>query len=141
MAKIFFLATIVTLFIKIESKDLLANPLSQVPLSKTISQPEPEATKKKAKKIQREQDSLFLPQIDTTNKPIQTKNLSQDIDKEKKKEDTVETRTTLDDIIKFKAQDSIRLNIKEKHLFMRGKSQVEYKTQKLEAEIIEFFFD
>lgn len=47
----------------------------------------------------------------------------------------------LDDIIKFTATDSIRFSIPSKHLYLRGKSKVELKNQKLEAEIIEFFFD
>lgn len=55
--------------------------------------------------------------------------------------DTIQSKTTIDDIIKFSAIDSVRLNVKGKHLYMRGKAKVEYKTQKLEAEIIEFFFE
>ncbi len=55
--------------------------------------------------------------------------------------DTISTKTTFDDIIKFSAIDSVRLNVKGKYLYMRGKAKVEYKTQKLESEIIEFFFE
>jgi hypothetical protein len=55
--------------------------------------------------------------------------------------DTTISRSSIDDIIKFKATDSVRFEVNRKHLYMRGQSKVEYKKQKLEAEIIEFFFD
>lgn len=106
-----------------------------------VQQNQPEAPKKKIRKIQNVQDSILIIPKDTV--------IFQEIFEEKQKveekvtavKDTIETRTTIDDIIKLKAQDTILFKVKEKHLYMRGKSQVEYKTQKLEAEIIEFYFD
>lgn len=105
-------------------------------------QPQPEAKKKKIGKTNAEPDTLQNQSIDTTIKTFPPTQEQADSRKQETKIlDTIPSRTTIDDIIKFKAQDSIRLNVKRKHLYMRGKSQVEYKTQKLEAEIIEFYFD
>ncbi|MCX7879724.1 MAG: putative LPS assembly protein LptD [Ignavibacteria bacterium] len=61
--------------------------------------------------------------------------------------DTATTKTEIsrknliDEIIKFKASDSVRFNVEKKHLFLRGKANAEYKLQRLESEIIEFYLD
>ncbi|ROL56116.1 LPS-assembly protein LptD [Bacteroidetes/Chlorobi group bacterium Naka2016] len=104
--------------------------------------PQQEAPKKKLQIKETGKDTLQPQQVEPLEKQIQkTPDTIETKKTELKSPDTTEVKTTIDDIIKFKAQDSIQLNVKEKHLYMRGKAVVEYKTQKLEAEIIEFFFD
>ncbi len=49
--------------------------------------------------------------------------------------------SAIDEIIKLNARDSIRFEINRKFLRLSGKSKVEYKNQKLESEIIEFYLD
>ncbi|MCX7909367.1 MAG: putative LPS assembly protein LptD [Ignavibacteria bacterium] len=102
----------------------------------------PEAPKKKIKNIKTPQDTANILLIDTlqtkSEKETQIENV---LPKENFTKDTTKPKATFDDIIKFSSLDSIRFNVKQKHLYLRGKAQVQYKTQKLEAEIIEFYFD
>ena len=105
----------------------------------TLQPPLEQAPKRKIQEKKIDKDTLVFRMPDTLNTPKEI--ITPEITKENIIVDTIQPKTTLDDIIKFSAADSIRLKVKEKHLYMRGKAKVEYKTQKLEAEIIEFFFD
>ncbi len=89
------------------------------------------------------QDSLLKkPQNQDTTYLLNRTKTTESIDTlQPKTIDTSTVSSSLEDIIKFKATDSIRFEVNRKHLYMRGQSKVEYKTQRLEAEIVEFFFD
>lgn len=100
---------------------------------------QPEAPRKK---IITTKDTTKIILRDTLQAPIEPESKPHTADTtETTARQVQDKKEIIDDIIKFKALDTIRLNVKNKHLYMRGKSQVEYKTQKLEAEIIEFFFE
>ncbi len=104
-----------------------------------LAQNQPEAPKRR---VATTKDTSKIIPKDTLSHPVLPEIISPAKDTLAKKESqSMDKQETIDDIIKFKALDTIRLNVKSKHLYMRGKSQVEYKTQKLEAEIIEFFFE
>ncbi len=105
-------------------------------------QSQPEAPKKKTKKLISPEDTSSIIIRDTIQ-PFRHEEKKTEIAETQtsNETDTIITKTTIDDIIKFNALDSIRFSVESKHLFMRGKAKVEYKTQKLEAEMIEFFFD
>ena len=105
----------------------------------TFQPPLEPAPRRKIQEKKSGKDTLLLPPPDTLIK--QEEPLPPKPKQDSVIVDTIPSKTTIDDVIKFSATDSIRLNVKEKHLYMRGKAKVEYKTQKLEAEIIEFFFD
>lgn len=50
-------------------------------------------------------------------------------------------KSSIDTIVNYKANESVRLNLKTKDMRLKGESQLNYKTQKLEAEIIEINFN
>lgn len=104
---------------------------------------QPEATKKKItpKKLI-DSASIKSPEpIDINDDTIEIPKPIVDSDTISNLREITESTSKLEDIIKFAANDSIRFTIPIKHLYLRGKAKVEFKNQKLESEIIEFFFD
>ncbi|MGQ9819414.1 MAG: putative LPS assembly protein LptD [Candidatus Kapaibacteriales bacterium] len=104
---------------------------------------QPEAHKKKIspKKLIDTATIKQLKAIDKQEDNIELDKLNADSDTISNLQGGIESTSKLNDIIKFTAADSICFTIPAKHLYMRGKAKVEFKSQKLSAEIIEFFLD
>lgn len=51
------------------------------------------------------------------------------------------SQSGLDSVVIYSAKDSVIFNIKKKTMRLRGNSKLDYKEQKLEAEVIEIYFD
>lgn len=104
---------------------------------------QPEATKKKITPKKPIDTALIKPpaSIDNKDDSIEIRKQIVEIDTISNLREVTENTSKLEDVIKFTANDSIRFAIPTKHLYLRGKAKVEFKNQKLESEIIEFFLD
>jgi hypothetical protein len=82
-----------------------------------------------AKSQEKNTDSLIISSVDSL-----TKQFSDNSKKQKQKKQSFDT------IINYRANDRVRLKLKEKSMYLEGNSQMQYKSQKLEAEKIKINF-